>query len=269
LSYKDKEEYTDMIPKIIHYCWLSGDPFPELIDNCIKTWKKLLPDYEFMLWDTKRFPMDTNSWVKEAFETKKYAFAADYIRLHAVYEYGGIYMDTDIEVLKSFDELLRLPYFIGSEGGGIIEAGVFGAEKGANWLGDCLMHYDNRNFVKKDGTFDTMTLPRIMMEHIHRNHSITEMSDPKISELSYTKEDKELVMFPRDYFCAKNHGTGVIEKTENTFSIHHFAMSWLPKKKTFLPNLKRKLMTVLGVGFVNTVIKVLGLRKLKRILSKN
>jgi mannosyltransferase OCH1-like enzyme len=256
-----------MIPKIIHYCWLSEDPFPELISNCIGSWKKILPDYEFILWDTKKFSLGNNIWVKQAFEAKKYAFAADYIRLHAVYNYGGIYLDGDIEVIKSFNALLHLPYFIGSEGNGIIEAGVFGSEKGATWLADCLKHYNNREFIKTDGSFDTLTLPRIMMNHIKKRHSITEIESPNINNVLY-KKSNELNMFPKDYFCAKNHGTGIIEKTNNTFCIHHFAMSWLPKKRTFLPNLKRKLMSFFGVRSVSIIIKLLGLKRIKRILNK-
>ena len=89
-----------MIPKIIHYCWLSRDEFPPLIKTCIDTWKEQLPDYEFILWDTNRFKLESNIWVQQAFDTKKYAFAADYIRLYAIYNFGGIYLDTDIEVLK-------------------------------------------------------------------------------------------------------------------------------------------------------------------------
>ena len=100
-----------MISKVIHLCWLSGDPYPEKIKKCIDSWKRVLSDYEIILWDTKRFDLDSSIWVKQAFEAKKYAFAADYIRFYALYHYGGIYMDSDVEVLKSFDDLLHLPYF--------------------------------------------------------------------------------------------------------------------------------------------------------------
>ena len=94
-----------MIPKIIHYCWLSNDPFPAEIAGWIATWQQHLPDYELMLWNLERFPLGKSVWVKEAFEARKYAFAADYIRLHALYEYGGIYLDSDVEVRKPFKHL--------------------------------------------------------------------------------------------------------------------------------------------------------------------
>jgi len=257
-----------MIPKIIHYCWLSGDPFPESIAKCMASWKAQLPDYEFVLWDTNRFDISSNSWVRQAFETKKYAFAADFIRLHAVYHFGGIYMDTDVEVVKPFDDLLSLPYFVGSEGDGIIEAGIFGAEKGTPWLKDCLSYYDGKSFIKPDGTFDTWTLPRIMMESIGKKRTFAEVPKAGIFEALQTNDPSTLYMFPKDVFCAKNHGTGVITKTQNTYSIHHFAMSWISKKHTFFPDLKRKLMRFFGVGFINGIIGFLKLREIRSKLGK-
>ena len=257
-----------MIPKIIHYCWLSGDPYPPLIAKCIQTWKEKLPDYEFMLWDTKRFPLENNDWVREAFESKKYAFAADYIRLYAVHKYGGIYLDTDIEVLKNFNDLLDRPYFIGAEGLGIIEAGVFGAEKNSVWVKECLNYYVGRHFIKPDSTFDMLTLPRIMMSQISKKRTFKEVLPHEIEPIEQTKDTNNIYMFPEDYFCAKNHGTGVIEKTENTYCIHHFAMSWLPKKTTFLPNIKRKLMKIFGVNIITSSITIFKLREIKLFFFK-
>ncbi|HEY6143544.1 MAG TPA: glycosyltransferase [Flavobacterium sp.] len=258
-----------MIPKIIHYCWLSNDKFPDIILKCLKTWKEKLPDYEFVLWDTKRINIEENIWVKQAFEAKKYAFAADYIRLHAVYNYGGIYLDTDVEVLKSFDDLLHLPYFIGTEGNGIIEAGAFGAEKKAKWLEDCLAHYDNKSFINSDGSFNTMTLPAIMMKQIQPNRKIIEVSKEYIFQNSeLLKDDNVLYLFPKEFFCAKNLGTGELENTLNTYAIHHFAMSWIPYKDKLLPNLKRKLMSVFGVKIINGLITALNLKKNKTSCSK-
>ncbi|MFC5684428.1 glycosyltransferase family 32 protein [Flavobacterium sp. MAHUQ-51] len=258
-----------MIPKIIHYCWLSDDIFPDNIQKCIESWKKNLPDYEFILWDTKRFPLENSIWVKQAFETKKYAFAADYIRLYAVYNYGGIYLDSDVEVLKGFDELLELPYFVGTEGDGIIEAGVFGAEKKTDWLGYCLEYYEGKTFVKVDGSFDTVTLPKIMMKQIGAKRKIVEMPQEQVINNRTLLENKDfLYLFSKEYFCAKNLGTGELENTINTYTIHHFAMSWILSKNKFLPNLKRKLMSVLGVKTISWIIRVFKLKEIKDILIR-
>ena len=127
-----------MIPKIIHYCWLSNDPIPDVLLKYMNSWKEHLPDYDFMLWNFDRFDINSSIWVKEAFENRKYAFAADYIRLYAVYHYGGIYLDMDVEVIKSFDSLLNNKSILGWETQKGIEGGIFGAEKEAVWLRDCL-----------------------------------------------------------------------------------------------------------------------------------
>ncbi|KAA5825591.1 glycosyl transferase [Algibacter amylolyticus] len=257
-----------MIPKVIHYCWLSGDEFPPLIQKCIDTWKEKLPDYEFVLWDTNKFKLESNIWVKQAFETKKYAFAADYIRLYAVYNHGGIYLDTDVEVVKSFNDLLDRPYIAGAEGLGIIEAGVFGAEKNNPWVKQCIDYYSGKSFINQDGTYNMLTLPRIMMAQISKSRTFKEIHPNNIKVESQIANQDTLYMFPKDFFCAKNHGTGVIEKTNNTYSIHHFAMSWIAKERTMLPNIKRKLMSIFGVNLINGFIHFFGLRKLKRMFKK-
>lgn len=121
-----------MIPKIIHYCWLSNDPYPDKIRKCLESWHRYLPDYKFILWNRDSFDIDSVTWTKQAFERKKYAFAADYIRIWALKNYGGIYLDLDVEVLKKFDDLLELPYFMGIERYELtnaVEAAVLGTEK--------------------------------------------------------------------------------------------------------------------------------------------
>ena len=119
------------IPRIIHYCWLSEDPVPRKMKQYIAGWKKLLSDYRFVKWDLKSFDKDSSVWVREAVAEKKYAFASDFIRIYAVYKYGGIYLDMDVEVLKPFDELLKERYMFACESpdGRLIEAGCFGAKE--------------------------------------------------------------------------------------------------------------------------------------------
>lgn len=200
-----------MIPKIIHYCWLSGDTIPEQLQIYMKSWKEKLPDYKFVLWDKSKFDINSTLWTKQAYETKKYAFAADYIRLYAVYNYGGIYMDMDVEVLKSFNHLIEKEYILGHEDNEGIEAGVFGAEKGAEWIKKCLEYYKNRPFIKNDNTLDTKPLPIIIKEIISNNF-------------------KDMLLLEPDYLTAKSYKTGKITVTSNTITIHHFAGSWVTNK---------------------------------------
>jgi hypothetical protein len=237
-----------MIPKIIHYCWLSGDAYPEKIQYCINSWKKIIPDYEFVLWDTNRFPLDSCQWVKEAFEAKKYAFAADYIRLYAVYNYGGIYLDSDVEVFKRFDNLLRLPYFIGHEGSeDCVEIAAFGAEKGIPWIKDCLDYYSGRHFKRDDGSFDIRVLPNIVHDIISEKYQIKNIS--RIEDFEYNSNI--LNVFPKDWFCANVHiNTYDIEPTyiisKSSYCVHHFANSWC-KKESKLKQLMVKALSKIGI----------------------
>ena len=220
-----------MIPKIIHYCWLSKEPYPEKISRCIKSWSKHLCDYEIILWDVDKCKKEGAyiPWVIEAFENKKYAFAADYIRMFALYHYGGIYLDSDVEVLKNFDDLLTLPYFIGKEGlSNRVEVAAFGAEKGSKWILECMNYYNNRKFVNKDGTYNTKVMPDIVYEIISSSYTIKNIQT--INEFIY--EQTYFCQFPNDWFCANVY----INPTDkfpsliispNTYCIHHFANSWI------------------------------------------
>lgn len=221
-----------MIPKIIHFCWMSGDPYPPKIKQCIDSWKRVLPDYEIWLWDTTRFDINSSVWVKEAFEHKKYAFCADYIRLYALYNYGGIYLDSDVEVLKSFNDLLSLPYFWGYESKGIIEAATIGSEKGNPIIGRLLDHYKDRHFIKSDGEPDIVIMPEIIMSEIKVNYGIHDINTP--SQFDYSQG--VVNVFPYDRFSpidtiGKRY---VLRATNNTYSIHHFVSAWVDPKVMLL-----------------------------------
>ena len=118
----------------------------------MNSWKEKLPDYEFILWNFDRFDKNSSKWVTQAFDNKKYAFAADYIRFYALYNYGGIYLDSDVEVLKSLDDLLDLPYFMGAEKAQTPVAASIGAEKACDWIKACLDYYIDRPFINDDGS---------------------------------------------------------------------------------------------------------------------
>lgn len=215
-----------MIPKLIHLCWLSGDPYPPKIRRCIESWHKHLPDYEIILWDTKRFDMESAPWVKEAFEAKKYAFAADYIRFYALYHFGGIYLDSDVEVLKSFDPLLDLPYFAGAEKAGTIEAAVLGAEKGCDWIKHCLDYYEGRHFLRPDGSYDIRMLPDIMQSWIPESKQIIRLHKGGIETLHRKNLDEAVYILPSDYFSPKVFDSRRVLLTPETYAIHHYQTSW-------------------------------------------
>lgn len=215
-----------MIPKIIHYCWLSSDPIPQRLRDYMNSWKEKLPDYDFLLWDLNKFDIHSSIWVKEAYEAKKYAFAADYIRLYAVYTYGGIYMDMDVEVVRSFNDLLASPYILGLETKKGIEAGIFGAEKNNLFIGKCVDYYKKRKFVLENGKFDLRTLPNIMYEILIANYEIANRTSIEIENNAHIMQ-----LFPPDYLTAKSHETGELMTTENTYTIHHYAGSWISKRQ--------------------------------------
>ena len=249
-----------MIPKIIHYCWLSGQEFSKETKINLDSWKKVLPDYDFILWDAKRSEVITCLWTKEALENKKYAFASDLVRLYAVYTYGGIYLDCDVEVLKSFNDLLHLPYFIGSEKNNLIEAAIFGAEKNSHWLSSVMGYYDNRAFVKEDGSFDKTVLPHIMKTRLQLTKQIRIMNANEVQQVSLLEKDKSLFwLFPFDYFSPKDIETGKILATTNTYTIHHFDSSWLP----FTSKIRRKIMRTIGIKRTEKIITYFKLRNLQ------
>ena len=246
-----------MIPKIIHLCWLSGDPYPSKIEKCLKSWEKYLPDYEITLWDTKRFDLNSSLWVKQAFENKKYAFAADYIRFYALYHMGGVYLDSDVEVLRSFDDLLDLPYFIGAEKAQTPEAAIIGAEKGCDWIKRCLDYYQDRSFVKDDGTLDIRKLPEIMVEQIQTLKSLRVLSLKDSQSIRKLNMQKEVLEFNDVFFSPKVFDSREVEITPYTYAIHHYQNSWFsPKAKAYYRS-RSFLVKLFGLSFVRKVEKLL------------
>lgn len=208
-----------MIPKIIHYCWFGGKAMPELAKNCIESWKKFLPDYELRLWNEDTFDLDMYPYAREAYENRKFAFVTDVVRLWALEKFGGVYMDTDVEILKPLDDLMNLPAFTGYEAS-LSNAPVTGLMASAAhgvWVKEQLAYYDGRHFVKEDGSLDmttnTITISRIMQE------------GGFVIDGKYGVYKNDMHVFPVDYFCPLT-STRVLKCTKNTYCIHHFAGSW-------------------------------------------
>ena len=211
-------EQKQRIPKIIHYCWFGRGEMPDMAVKCIASWHKYLPEYEYRLWDEDSFDISSNRFVKEAYHNKKYAFVSDYVRLYALYHYGGIYMDTDVEVLKSLDVFLSYPAFSGFEVEDSIPTGIMGAEKGSVWAKRELEYYTDLSFILPNGAFNMKPNVQIITEHA--------LSLGFIPNNQFQIINSDLAIFPKDYFCPKSYADGEIHLTENTYTIHHFAGSW-------------------------------------------
>lgn len=210
-----------MIPKIIHYCWFGRGKMPEMAIRCIESWKIYLPDYELRLWNEDTFDINSVVYVKEAYEARKFAFVTDYVRLHVLYHFGGIYMDTDVEVLKSLDDLLSYPAFSGFESEIEIPTGIMASAHNGAWACEMLAYYEGRHFQKKDGTLDMTTNVEIISGIMSANGFVLKNGYQVYKECMH--------IFPKDYFCPKSR-SGLITITKNTYCIHHFEGSWQPMK---------------------------------------
>ncbi len=230
-----------MIPKILHLCWLSGDEYPAEIKRYISTWKEKCPGYEIKVWSKDSFDILSVRWVKEAFEAKKYAFAADYIRFWALYNYGGIYLDSDVEILKSFDEFLCNKSFMCFEYLNFPEAAVIGAEPKLKWVKRCLDFYDNKSFFYSTGEMKTQVVPHLVKIVLEKELNVHLFDNGKIQEFN------DIVLYPYWYFSPKNYFSGSIKIHKNTYAIHRFASAWGPaKKRTWTLKVHNFFICILG-----------------------
>lgn len=226
-----------MIPKVIHYCWFGGKPLPEEFKEYINSWKKFCPDYKIIEWNEDNFDLNCNDFTREAYEAKKWAFITDYVRLYVLYNYGGIYMDTDVEVLKPLDPFLENEAFSGFESNSNIPTGIMASVKGFKLYKEFLDYYNGRHFKKTDGKYDITTnvviMTKICEKHgLKRNNNLQNIDGWKL--------------YPSEYFCPKSYVNGNINITKNTITIHHFSGSWLPKETRNRILLKQKLIKKYG-----------------------
>lgn len=235
-----------MIPRKIHYCWFGGGPMPDLALKCIESWHHFMPDYEYKLWNEDIFDVNSIPYVKEAYEARKFAFVTDYVRLYALFTEGGIYMDTDVEVLKPYDDLLVLSGFTGYEGSKYMPpvTGTLASQAGGEWVKEQLEAYNGIHFRLKDGSYDMKT-NTVRISEIMKAEGFIQNGEKQVF--------KDMHIFPVEYFCPRQT-TGEVLITSDTYCDHHFMGSWSGKKK---PN---RLKSLIGAKNMTRLIK------LKRII---
>lgn len=211
------------IPKIIHYCWVGGSPKPQSVLYCIESWKRNCPDYEIREWNETNYDFTKNKYMQQAYETQKWGFVPDYARLDIIYEYGGIYLDTDVEMVRNFDELLSRSSFFGfedtGEGSFFVACGLgFGAQKHNPLIKELRDYYDQVSFLNTDGSLNLTPAPRHNAAVFEKYGVIMNNAFQNINGNAF---------YPAEYFCPKIFKTGKTKITKKTFSIHHFTASWM------------------------------------------
>lgn len=210
-----------MIPKKIHYCWFGRGEIPDMAKKCIASWHEYMPDWEYKLWNEDNFDLRSVPYTQEAYEARKYAFVSDYVRLWALYNEGGLYLDVDFEVFKPFDELLGYHAFAGFEGSKRqpVMMGVCASEPQGEWVTEMLNAYQDRHFVLPDGALDMTTNVQFVNER---------MRQQGFEQNGKEQDYKDLHVFPVDYFCPRQT-TGEYLRTDNTYCDHLGLGSWSGK----------------------------------------
>lgn len=233
-----------MIPKTIHYCWFGGKPLPKSVKDNIKTWKKQCPNYKIIQWDESNYDVKKIAYILQAYERERYAFVSDFARLDIINEYGGIYLDTDVELIKPLDDLLQYESFFGLEEVGRVNTGLgFGAEKNSEIVGRMKEQYDGQSFVI-NGTENLKTC--------------IDYSAPVFKDLGINSRDEtqylnhsRIAVFATDVFCPQSLETGKTTITDETISIHHYDSSWKkhPRMSKYLTKYKVRLRKSIDKAF--------------------
>jgi mannosyltransferase OCH1-like enzyme len=253
-----------MIPKIIHYCWFGRNPLPPFAIKCIESWKKYLPEYEIKEWNEDNFDVNIIPYTKEAYETKKYAFVSDYARFWILYNYGGLYFDTDVEVIKNMDDIIVRGPFMGCEKDASdttvasvvpgLDLGVnpglgLGVNPGLGLYKELLNEYAKLHFINSDGSLNQKTIVAYTSEILCRHG------------LKHTNQIQECAgvwIYPKEYFCPIDYNSGKKELTINTRTIHHYSATWKTSKQKY----KHQLVRFLGPTITSCMVK------LKHLLKK-
>lgn len=235
-----------MIPKVIHYCWFGGNPLPEKALKCIESWKKYCPGYEIKEWNEKNYDVKKINYTAQAYQSKKYAFVSDYVRFDILYKYGGIYFDTDVEVIKPIDEIIVRGPFFGMETPATVNPGLgIAASAGDPLYAEILESYKNSFFLKPNGKPDLTTIVERVTGILYKHGFLKENKIQLIESIN---------IYPTDYFNPKNPRTGIIIITPNTYTIHHFDASWTPPLRKKYIKLSGVLIPKIGLFITNIIL---------------
>lgn len=242
-----------MIPKVIHYCWFGRNPLPQLAVRCIESWKKYLPEYEIKEWNEDNFDVNMIPYTREAYRAKKYAFVSDYARFWILYNYGGLYFDTDVEILKSLDDIISNGGFMGCELAPdnrgklvpFIAPGLgIGAEPNNIIYKEILDAYHKKHLFNFKGVI-TDTVVTIVTKIL--------INKCKKLDLNNICRFDDIIIYPSEYFCPMTAYSGEINITENTYSIHHYMASWVNKKETSRYKRALKRLTYIYIRFLSSI----------------
>ena len=213
-----------MIPKIIHYCWFGNQDYPENVKKYIDSWKKYLPEYKFMLWNEKNFDYKKTVFTKQAYENKKYAFVSDYVRLYALKNYGGIYLDTDVELISNLDDILNDDLVLGyeEEDSGVASCFI-GSKKNHIFINKLMDYYEKKSFLNSDGSYDMRPNTLIIEENLKSNYNI-------VLDGKETLLEDNIHIYTYDYFHPMSLISGKMRTTSNTKAIHWHTLSWVSWK---------------------------------------
>lgn len=206
-----------MIPKIIHYIWFGGKPYPDKVKECIDSWEKQLRDYEFVLWNEDTFDVNSIPFTKQAFENKKWAFVSDYVRVYALNRYGGWYLDTDVEILKPLSPFEGNRMVLGTDHDGALTA-LMGSEQGHPFWHSMLDCYEHLKFVNADGSLNIVVNNTYIQDMLKGYGYQMKNSFQELAE--------GIVVYPDDYFHVANVEKGTLHKTNNSVAIHWHTLLW-------------------------------------------
>lgn len=210
-----------MLPKIIHYCWFGGNEKPDAAQKCIASWRTYSPDYEIREWNEENISLeDCPEYIRDAYSAKKYAYVSDFVRLKVLYDHGGFYMDTDVELLKSLDAFLSDEGVIGFENDNFVNSGqMLAARSGHPVLEEMMVRYNDMAFYREDGSMNLLACPYVNTDVLVDHGLVRNGREQTVAGFH---------VYPADWFNPLNSATGELSKTPNTVSIHWYSMSWIP-----------------------------------------